>query len=140
MVVKGSLQCLSILKLSYALASSDFEGRRVQCFLRSVEPADHSRGHHGEHNLRPPQMGSFLDWNLSAGDGPPPVGVSRLEFQSSNRRRLSVGKLVDGWAENANAVDTESPVESLLSKLGSFELGAMQNERAEKFILVQTRM
>ena len=95
MVVKGSLQCLSILKLSYALASSDFEGRRVQCFLRSVEPADHSRGHHGEHNLRPPQMGSFLDWNLSAGDGPPPIGVSRLEFQSSNGRRLLVGKLVD---------------------------------------------
>ena len=95
MVVKGSLQCLSILKLSYALASSDFEGRRVQCFLRSVEPADHSRGHHGEHNLRPPQMGSFLDWNPSAGDGPPPVGVSRLEFRSSNGRRLLVGKLVD---------------------------------------------
>lgn len=44
------------------------------------------------------------------------------------------------WAENANPVDTESPVESLLSKLGSFELGAMQNERAEKLIFVQTRM
>jgi hypothetical protein len=95
MVVKGSRECLSILKLSYALASSDFEGRRVQCFLRSVKPADHSREHHGEHNLRPPQTRSFWDWNLSAGDGPPPVGVSRLEFRSSNRRGLLVGWLVD---------------------------------------------
>jgi hypothetical protein len=95
MVVKGSRECLSILKLSYALASSDFEGRRVQCFLRSVKPADHSREQHGEHNLRPPQTRSFWDWNLSAGDGPPPVGVSRLEFRSSNRRRLLAGKLVD---------------------------------------------
>jgi hypothetical protein len=91
-MVKGSLQCLSILKLSYALASSDFEGCRVQCFLHPVEPAADSRKHHGDHNLRPPQMRSFLDWNLSAGDGLPPVGVSRLEFRSSNRRRLLVRK------------------------------------------------
>lgn len=96
-VVKGSLPCLSILKLRYALASSDFEGRRVQYFLRSVRPADPSREHHGDRTYD--QMRSFLDWNLSAGDGPPPAGVSRLEFRSSNRRRLLVGKLVMGWAE-----------------------------------------
>ena len=140
MVVKGSLQCLSILKLSYALASSDFEGRRVQCFLRSVKPADHSRGHHGNTTYDHPKwVVSWTGIRLRA-TGRRPLALAGWSFDLPTDGACWLESWSIGWAENANPVDTESPVESLLSKLGSFELGAMQNERAEKFILVQTRM
>jgi hypothetical protein len=139
MVVKGSLQCLSILKLSYALASSDFEGCRVQCFLHPVEPAADSRKHHGDTTYDHPKCVVFWTGICLRATGCRPLALAGWSFDlpTDGACWLESGDWVGG---NANPVDTESPVESLLSKLGSFELGAMQNERAEKFIFVQTRM
>jgi hypothetical protein len=122
-VVKGSRQCLSILKLSYALASSDFESRRVQCFLRSVKPPITVASITGSTTYDHPKRVVFWTGICLWATGPRPLALAGWSFDLPTDGVCWLESWLIGWAENANPVDTESPAESLLFKLESFELG-----------------
>jgi hypothetical protein len=105
-------------------------------FCVRLKPAYHGREHDGGTELTTTPNAPVSGLESVCGRRAAARGVSRLEFRSSNRRRLLVGKLVDWGGPKSQNRLAPSPRSNLFcpsSEASNWE--PMQNERAPEALV-----